>query len=423
MRRLLVIAWYFPPMGGGGVQRTLSFVRHLSARGWQITVLTTADPGRYWAEDRTLLARVPQGVEVLRVSDRPLDLARRALRRAAPARFRRDLDRLLELPDRQATWWPFARRAAERRMAAGGFDAIYSTSAPWTDHLVARGIARAHGLRWVADFRDPWTLNQTFAPASPLHAAWARRQEQSILRSADVVLANTEQNAAELRRAFGGGGAQVEALPNGWEADETEGLPPPSDTEPLTLGYAGSFYAGYQPDRLFAALRGALDAEPDLRGRLRVVLAGKTEQAAAIAAAGLSGVVQERGYLPQRAALELLSSSHATLLVLPEHADSGWVPQKLYVYLRLGRPIVAVIPRGEARRILEAAGGRHLVLDPHDPDPGPRLARFLADLSQVRTGPAGFRPEIVARYDRARLATRLDALLRGSPVAPAAPVV
>lgn len=422
MKRLLVIAWFFPPMGGGGVQRTLSFVRHLSALGWRITVLTTDAPERYWAQDPGLLERVPASVEVVRVGDRALSLARRVVRRAAPERVRRDVDRLLDLPDRQATWRPYAIREGRRLLQAERFDAIYSTSAPWSAHLVAHALARRARVRWVADFRDPWTLNQTFRPATRAHARWAEAWEARILRDADVVLTNTPKNAAALQARFTDRRAHVEALPNGWEADETEGLGPPSAEGPLTIGYAGSFYAGYQPDAFYRHLLAAFTEAPALRSTVRVRMCGRTEQAQAAAAAGLADVVEERGYLPQRAALEHLAKSHAVLLTLPDAADSGWVPQKLYVYLRLDRPVIAVLPPGEARDILERAGGRQLVLAPDARDGGPRLAAFLRELGPRRTAPAGYGREVVQAYDRARLAARLDALLRGR-VAPSGRLV
>ncbi|MCB9645353.1 MAG: glycosyltransferase [Deltaproteobacteria bacterium] len=413
MRRVLVVAYQFPPMGGGGVQRTLSFVRHLPEQGILPVVLTAAQPERYWAQDPSLLARIPDGVEIIRASDRALFTVRRALRRALPASARPRLDQLLDLPDRQATWWPAATVAALQRARRGDLDAVYSTSAPWTDHLVARALVRRTGLRWVADFRDPWTQNQTFVAATPLHRALQERWEAAVLAEADAVVANTHANAAALAARFPQAAGKTDVLPNGWESDELRGLPAPPPGGPLVIGYAGSFYPGYQPDAFYRHLKAALGAAPGLQVNLR--MCGKTEQADAIRQAGLQGVVEERGYLPQAEALAHLAASHAVLFVLPPtEGRSGWVPQKLYVYLALGRPVVAVCPPGEARDILREAGGNSLVLDPDDPDGGPRLAGWLTELAARRTAPAGFEPQVVARYDRRALTARLAALL-GQP--------
>jgi glycosyltransferase involved in cell wall biosynthesis len=413
VRRVLFIAYPFPPMGGGGVQRTLSFVRHLPAQGILPVVLTGDAPERYWAQDESLLAKVPPAVEVLRVPDRALGTARRLLRRAAPAGARPTLDRLLDLPDRQATWWPAATRAALRRARQGDLHGIYSTSSPWTDHLVARAVARRTGLRWVADFRDPWTLNQTFDPLTPGHRALHARWEAAVLAEADAVVANTEANRAALEAHFPAARGKTAVIPNGWEPEEVADLPGPPAGGPLVLGYAGSFYRGYQPDAFYRHLKAALAARPELQVHLR--MCGKTEQAEALRQAGLHSIAEERGYLPQAEALAHLAQSHAVLLILPPSATpSGWVPQKLYVYLALGRPVVAVCPPGEARDLLTAAGGRHLILDPDDAEGGPRLASWLAKLAAEPQAPAGFRPEVVARYDRRALAAQLAGLLAGS---------
>ncbi|CAN0588191.1 unnamed protein product, partial [Laminaria digitata] len=191
--------------------------------------------------------------------------------------------------------------------------------------------------------------------------------ERAIASQADVVIANTELNRQQTVKAFPEASAKIVSIPNGWEPSDFVDLPQPPKEGPTTIGYAGSFYPGYQPSAFYKNLRGAVDLSPELKDNLRVSFCGNTHQAEAAAQAGLSQLVHEAGYLPQGEALAHVARSHAVLLVLPDaEGRSGWVPQKLYIYLRLQRPIIAICPPGEARDILEAAGGRQLILQPSE---------------------------------------------------------
>lgn len=406
MRRVLIVAYVFPPLGGGGVQRTLSFVRHLPSLGWRPTVIC-ADPSvPYWARDESLLDVVPPEAEVVRVSDGGLQRLLHAPRRLLPGGLRTAWPRLLELPDRQVAWFPAGLRAARRALRETRFDAVYTTSAPFTDHLVALGLGTSRPP-WIADFRDPWTDNRTFRPVTEAHRSLAERWEAQVVAGADLVVANTPPNAEALRARYPG--AAIDAIPNGWEPADFAGLPGASAGK-FTIAYAGSFYAGYGPDAFLRYLDGAFRIRPELRSQVELRFAGKTDIGAVLRAHGLDDIATERGYLSQRESLAHLAKSQAQLLVLPPGAG-GWVPQKLYVGLRIGRPFVAVCPDGEARRILTEAGGTSLLLRPDEPQGAERLADWLTARIATDDASGGFDAEVVARYDRTRLAARLAAHL------------
>ncbi len=412
MKPLLVIAYFFPPLGGGGVQRTLGFVRHLPAFGYNPVVLAAAPSVAYWAMDESLLHDLPPGVEVHRVADGLWSKSVGVVRRACPRAYRERLDAWCLVPDRQAPWMAPALRVAFGLLASRRFSAVYSTGLPWTDHLVAEALHLRRRLPWVADFRDPWTQNQTYRPASPLHDRLHRALEASVYARADRVVANTRANELALHRDFPATRGKTLHLPNGFDADRIAGLRARAKAprhDRVLITYAGSLYSGYGAEAFLGAIARVLALAPELRAKLRVRFIGKTAVCEVARRLGIDDVVEEPGYVPRDEVDRRLLEGHASLLLLPPHEGrSGWVPQKLYAYLGIGRPILALLPEGEAAEILREAGGEHLILDPSDPD-SEALLRWLRRLADPGFEPVPFRVEVVKRYDRQALTRRLAA--------------
>ncbi len=404
-----MIAYPFPPRGGGGVQRTLGFVEHLPAHGFRPIVITGPVDDGYWATDPTLVDRVPAQCEVVRVTGGRWLSASRQLRRIVPAAVRARVDRALFVPDLEAPWGRAAVRAALAR--AGESRVIYSTSSPWTDHLVAARVAAKTGLPWVSDFRDPWTQNHTFVAASGLHRRVHRALEGRVYARSSRIVLNTEMNQRAVVGEFAEARGKALTIRNGYDEADFVGLPAPPTEGPVRLGYAGSFYAGYGPQALLTLLASA-QRHCGAPG-FETVFMGPAPVAPLAGEAGVRGV-RDVGYLPQRATLEALARCHAVIVVLPESSTPlGWVPQKVYVYLRLGRPILAVVPPGEARDLIAGSGGPHLIIDPRDVGKaGARVADWL------KRRPAGVDPlPYAAQFDRrvhtARLAEVFSSLVDG----------
>lgn len=402
MRTVLVVAYLFPPLGGPGVQRTLSFVRHLPTLGWRPVVLAASDDGPHWALDPSLLAKVPPEAEVHRVEETWLgELVHRG-RALVPAAHRRSFDDALFVPDRQVTWLlPALRRglAVARRQRPA---LIYATGAPWTNLLV--GAALAHRLRCplVLDYRDPWTDGSVFSPVSAVHQRLHRLLEAQVDRSAAWIFANSPSNELELEQSFPVSIGKTETLPNGWDEEDFSGLSLPARPEgSLVLGYAGNFYAGRPADEVLEPFAAARSLDRSLEP-LRLRFFGNTGAGAAAAALGLPGV-EDHGYRPLAEALAALAETDATLVTVPAGAKRGWVPQKLYQQLRLGRPVLTLAPDGDAADIARAAG--QPVVAPGRPETGAALAAALRAIRDRRVPPPA--PLVVAAYDRAEIARRL----------------
>ncbi|MEM7676158.1 MAG: glycosyltransferase [Myxococcota bacterium] len=415
MREVLIIAYLFPPLGGGGVQRTLGFVRHLPANGWRPTVICADDDASYWARDNALVQRVPLEATVIRVPSGWPGAAAHWVRKAIPRTIRPAFDRMVFVPDRQAPWAPKALQAALRVAATGRFAALYSTGSPWTNHMVAAGVKTRTGLPWIADFRDPWTQNMTFSAPSGAHAAVHRRLESMVYHRADRIVANTPGHMRSIQTAFSTPDDKMTFIPNGYaESDFAKNREAPAGKTPLIIGYAGSFYPGYGPDAVLELFAKARPHAPPFRLRFM----GKTELGDKPHDAGIADITEELGYLSQEQMLDRLAECHATILAIPgTPRPNGMVPQKLYMYLRLGRPMIGVLPPGDASELIRQAGTQHLLVDPLAID-GPAAGRWLHRLAAGQVPDVPREAVIVRRYARDVLTQRLAALLHEIAPAP-----
>ncbi len=424
MKRVLYLAFFFPPLGGAGVQRTVKFVRYLPQFGWNATVVTAR--AAYWMRDASLAAEISPSTRVLRA---PCPGARflgggqggSGKRSHTRTSLLRRLARGLLVPDAYLGWAWHARRAAARELSAAAaagepYHAVITTSSPDSAHLAGRALRRQGGPPWLADFRDPWTRRLAYAPPTTWHDRRHRRLESSCLRTADLITVTTEETRDDfLLRYPEETLGRIEVIPNGYDEEDfvraEQGAYPPvgeEDEGPVLL-HAGQL----NPERpLTPFLRGlglAVDTASARGERIRVVFLGAhyDRHRAEVRAAELESIVT---FLPPRAHVEAVAALRRAraLLLLEDDSDRGRLvlPGKVFEYLRSGRPILACVPRGGAAdRIVRANGGGEVV-DPARPDD---IARGVSAV--LAPGRTGADPDSIRIYERRVLASRLASLL------------
>lgn len=407
MHEVLVIAHRFPPLGGSSVQRTLGFVRHLPANGWRPTVICTNDddetPG---VRDPSLLYRVPLEATIVRVPSGVGTMVARQVRGLLPTRFRSAFDQLAFVPDRQAPWTLSAVRAALRIAEAGRFSALYSAGDPWTNHLVAALVQAQTRLPWVADIVDPSTQDTAPPRTTPVHRALHRRLRTTVLRRSSRIVAATPGHQRSMQAELYSEPNKVRLIPDGYAvSDFTKSRPAVRERRPLLLGLAEPPHFGTEPLlELLARVRG--EAPPF---RLRFMGPGRLTEGAA--RAGLRDLTDELDYRSHADLLDQLAECHATVVTVPGRPrPSGSVPQKLYVYLRLGRPLLGVLPPGDAAELIRQAGEQHLLQDPAALDPA-RAVAWLHRLADDRIAPTSPETFVVQRHARDVLTLRLAGVL------------
>ncbi len=422
-RRLLVLCYFYPPLAGGGVHRVLGFTRHLPDHGWDCTVVCAA-PGDYWVSDPTLEAHIRPGTEVLRVGGGSALGVLLRWRRGRPgersgsmfAGLRRLSDWWL-LPDSYAGWARRARRAAAARLARGGIDAVLSSSPPDSVHLAALGLGARAAIPWVADFRDPWIGLSFRSPPTAWHRARQAALERSVLERCDLALTASRAHADSIGAASGARPRRVVHLPNGYEPDEpgeSGGPAPPGAAPRFSVVFTGTLAQMPDTEVFLEALHELLARRPEARRRLRATLAGPFESGYRdrAVALGLTGIVEFSGPRPHAETRRLQRDANLLMLWKPRGLPT-MVPGKLYEYLDAGRPLVALLERGEeAAGLVERAGGA--VVAPGDrsalaAEIERRYVAWLADPGAAAPAPAP--PAWLAEHTRARLAARLAGLL------------
>ena len=366
--KVLIVSFYFPPAGGGGVQRPLKLAQYLPAMGIETHVLAPDDP-RWLHRDDGL--RVPTQAWVHRAryvgvsGGKPSEVlvGTQGLDRAL-TRARLQLRRIV-LPDENATWAITAIPAGIRLVREHGIDVVVSTSPPPSTHLIAAAIARATGAHLVADLRDSLLAHahrRADTTATRAKASIHRRVAGLVARRADAITCVSDAIADETR-ALGPRGPVV-TIPNGCDFDDVAGLERrPSDRFRLT--HAGSFFGPRDP-RPF--LQGLHDSGLDVIARfLGDFRDADREWAEGL---GLGDRLQLIPYAPRSASLALQRDSEALLLLIPE-ADGrgkGVLSGKVFEYLAAERPILALVPPDGAAAQLIRETGAGVVVAPLDVD-------------------------------------------------------
>jgi glycosyltransferase involved in cell wall biosynthesis len=459
-KKVLIIAYIFPPIGGSGVQRTLKFVKYLPQLGWQ-PIVVCGDDGHICGDsmDPSLPKDVPEGVPVYR---RPFvsayGLRRWAKRKLGFARtgqqptFQSEQDQVIvpvelqaSLPEGAekpisrrilgtiakimepiekplidaATYWALSIVPLCRRLVTEhNVDVIFSTSFPYSDHLTGLLTKKLTGRPWVADFRDPWTLNACFQ-----HTGFRRRVdmfvERQVLYQADKIVAATPlytQNFREL--APDRAASDFVTITNGYDetdfqvlTDQGASMSVPwrdSGGGKITIAHVGYVFPGSAIPFLLA-----LAHLGDVAHRLRVVFIG------GLAVPDMRWLqdhpvpveIQFTARVPHAQAIHSMQSADAVLLLIGDGPDwLGHYPGKLFEYTRCGTPILLSGPNGASAQLVRESG-TGCTVPANDIEGTAEAIRLLA------TDPVAFRalyyspvPEVITRYER-RTLTRQLALL------------
>jgi glycosyltransferase involved in cell wall biosynthesis len=410
--KLLLVTMYFPPAGGGGVQRPLKFATHLPALGIETHVLAPDDP-KWVHRDDDLAPPTQAWVHRVRYVGpkgrlpaeelHGLQGLERAGRKAALA-FRRFL-----VPDENVSWNLTAIPAAIRIARREGIDVVVTTSPPTSVHLVGAAVRRATGAKWIADLRDSIVAN----PHRRVESRLVRAKEATgesvarfVARSADAVTAVTDPIGEELRAL---GAERIQTIPNGCDFEDFAGLeyrPGPR----FRLTHTGSFFGKRSPRPFLEAL-----AQTDGDSVVRFVGDFRAADRDWAEELGLGDRLELHPYLPRRQVLELQRDSEALLLLIPESGGRGRavLSAKVFEYLAAERPILAVVPPDGAAADLIRETRAGVVVAPEDVDAiREALVRLEGDWRSGKLNGAPLAPEVRARLSRQARVEELAELAR-----------
>lgn len=362
-RQVLIVAYYFPPMGLGGVQRTLKFAKFLPLYGWRPIVLTVGPTG-YFAFDETLLREVEEsGIEVVRTgSIDPNQLFKNKGAVRQPREFFRRLLQFLGdfffIPDTKIGWKRKAIKAASEILRSRKIDAIMATAPPQTDFLIGLALKKKFKVPLVLDYRDSWLEYPFKYFPTPIHRWLHRRLERKVVRGCDRIVVTHRRVKENLVQRYPFlSYHDVTIISQGFDASDFEtGLSSPISRQKIRIAHAGTFYGGRNPETLLRALHSIQKESPALRGRCEITFIGNTrrEDQALAAKLGLQNDVKFLGYQDHRVCLKHLSESDILWFVLDNDLQS---PGKLYEYFAIRKPLLASVVDGYIKQLLTESGG------------------------------------------------------------------
>lgn len=410
MRHALFICFHYPPeASSSGVLRTLKFTRYLAEHGWRITLIAPAIEA-YEVVDLPSAQDIPSTVNVVRT---PFLNSRDHL--GVKGRYLA----ITAVPDRFIGWFPWAVAAGRKVARADPVDVVYSTSPHPTAHLIARSLSNTLRKPWVCDFRDPWheEIPEEGAPTGRLFRQLERWLEHKVVSDSAHVVTTTRELRDKLEQRYPSvPRSRFSVIPNGYdEADFAEiSVAERTRSARMCVIHTGSINPSFRdPIPLFAALKRAADRKGLVLANIRLRFVGGGAYAEsmqlkdAAARFGLSDVFEVVTRLPYAGALRELASADVLLLLQVSEDTRGLIPAKLYEYLRMQKPVLALTLPGESSALLEETGGG-VAIDPVDTD---KLADVLTELYRHwREGTLDSmhaQPSSVRRYERRAQAAEL----------------
>ena len=369
MKRVLVIAYYWPPSGGSGVQRWVKFVKYLPALGWEPVVFAPLNAD-YPSLDPSFEAEVPESVEVLRGRIWEPYSAYRKLTGAKSTEvteissgkktFKQRLSLWIRanlfVPGPRVGWVRPSVKKLRKYLREHPVDVIVTTGPPHSVHLIGQKLHKALGTPWIPDFRDPWSRMYYLKYLPMTSCTWRtlRAQEQAVLDQCSTVLTCTPLVQEEFQAQTQ---TPVACITNGFDEEDFQGPAPLPDGH-FNITHTGLFAADGNPLVLWKVLGEMASRDPAFREALRIRLAGKVDREVleALRSAGLEVVALG----PQDHAAAVREQRSATVLILPLRNDAQYrpiLPGKLFEYLAARRPVLGIGQTdGAMARVLSETG-------------------------------------------------------------------
>lgn len=394
IRRVLVVAYVFPPAGGAGVQRVTKFVKYLPEFGWDCSVLTVANPS-VPVFDETLATEVPESTVVRQARTLEPGYALKNAVSAGSAATNsakqgggikklikstvRAIGNAVLQPDAQILWYSGAVKEGLQLLSELKHDAIFVTAPPFSSFVTGAALSRRSGLPLIVDYRDEWGISNQFQEnrqKSSLSHSLQNRMQQKVLRQASAVVATTgrsaESVAESVRRA--NGTATVSCIYNGYDSadfstsigrSDDEGSESVSEVPEdsavsterrLRIAYVGTLWNLTSIEPIVAAIEKVADEDSEKAAQIDLVVAGRSTGGQDEILDRLQRLpcrLIREGYVDHRKAIEIMRQADVKCLLLSDVPEAGRVvPAKTFEYLGLGGQILYVGPTGEVSEIL-----------------------------------------------------------------------
>lgn len=367
MKRVLIITYYWPPTGGSGVQRWLKFAKYLPEFGWEPVIYTPENPDAN-ATDKALLKDILPNTTVIKtkitepygfykkftgqkkgtqikahlIADQPQSLKQRISMFIRGNFF---------IPDPRCWWIRPSVKFLKKYLSDNHVDMIVSTGPPHSMHLIAQKVSKAKNIKWVADFRDPWT--EIFYFNQMKLTSWARNKhlklEQGVLNSADDIVVVTKEMQQSYQQRTN---KHVSLITNGFDPDDfkissIDPSFPLADKTKFNIVYTGLFSENRNTDILWKVLGKKSEKEPKFKEDLRITVMGQIDEPVVkdLLQSGLGDNFTDLGYVPHAVATTWQKDANVLLLALMKGKEAtAIITGKFFEYIASGTPTLAFGP-------------------------------------------------------------------------------
>lgn len=368
MKKVLFIAYAYPPIGGGGVQRTLKFTKYLRSYQWEPIILSV-DTKNYAIQDSSLCEEIPSGLIIHRVPAYSLMKCWTRLRKVYLHKLVTFIRKYTLIPDEQVFWSISAYKRAKKIIKLNDIRMIYSTAGPYSAHLVGFLLKRKiPNIKWVADFRDEWTTNPHLTN-DKIRYNYFRLQiekmlEKKICNLADKIVVVSKPMAINISANNNVSINKFKVITNGYDSEDFKSLEihttnSKDNNKVFTIAYNGSFYGFRKPDNFLQAVYQLIGEKAVDRKKLRLQFVGNTGENLQVKVNEykLEDICEITGYVNHKKSLELIRAADCLLLFIANIPNAeGIYTGKLFEYLAVARPIIGLVPpKGVAADLIKAA--------------------------------------------------------------------
>lgn len=360
-KKVLIITYYWPPAGGPGVQRWLKFTKYLPDYNIEPIVYAPQNPD-YPILDNSLINEISENVSVIKKKIwEPYALAKvfskeetRTISSGIISEEKNQsfLQKIMLfirgnffIPDARVLWVKPSAKYLKKFIAEENIDTVITTGPPHSVHLIGLKLKQKLDLKWIADFRDPWTSIGYHQKLKLTKKSQQKHEEleKQVLKNADQIITTSFKTKHDFEKIVSK--INIEVITNGYDYEKVEKLPL---DEKFSVAHIGSLLSGRNPKQLWKAFSELIKENKAFAEdfQLKLVGAVSDEVVQTLQDLNLEKYIEKVGYVSHQNALELQRSAQVLLLVeINSEETKGIIPGKLFEYMVSNRPIMAVGPK------------------------------------------------------------------------------